>query len=67
MIADAVQNFVAIARILKLVYEDYGKAHPELIINWRELKGTTDKDIRTLVATVYKQIYNFVQLLQFYK
>jgi hypothetical protein len=67
MISEAVQNLVAIAKILKLIYEDYGKAHPELIINWRELKPSTDKDIRTLVASVYKQIYNFVQLIQYYK
>jgi hypothetical protein len=67
MIGEAVQNFVAIAKILKLVYEDYGKTHPELLINWRELKSSTDKDIRTLVASVYKQIYNFVQLIQYYK
>jgi hypothetical protein len=67
MITEATQQFVSIARILKLVYEDYGKAHPELIINWRELKSMTDKDIRTLVASVYKQIYNFVQLVQYYK
>ncbi len=67
MIAEAVQHFVAIAKILKLVYEDCGKQHAELIINWRELRSTTDKDIRTLVAGVYKQIYNFVQLIQFYK
>ncbi len=67
MIGEAVQNFVAIAKILKLAYEDYGKTHPELIINWRELKSSTDKDIRNLIASVYKQIYNFVQLIQYYK
>ena len=67
MISEAVQNFVAIGKILKLVYEDCGRPHAELIINWRELRSLTDKDIRNLVASVYKQIYNFVQLIQFYK
>ncbi len=65
MIQEAVQHLVAIGKILKLVYEDYGKTHSELIINWRELKSMTDKDIRNLVASVYKQIYNFVQLIQY--
>jgi hypothetical protein len=67
MIGEATQHFVSIARILKMVFEDYGKTHPELIINWRELKSMTDKDMRTLVAGVYKQIYSFVQLLQIAK
>jgi hypothetical protein len=67
MLSDAVQHFVAIARILKLVYDDCGKAHPEQIINWRELKSMTDKDVRALVASVYRQIYNFVQLIQGYR
>jgi hypothetical protein len=67
MLTEAVGHFVSIAKILKLVYDDCGKAHPELIINWRELKSLTDKDIRALVASVYKQIYNFVQLIQSYR
>jgi hypothetical protein len=66
-LSESVQHFVAIAKILKLVYEDYSKPHPELIINWRELKSMTDKDIKALVASVYKQIYNFVQLIQNYR
>lgn len=67
LVSEAVQNLVAIAKVLKLVYEDCGKTHAELIINWRELKGMTDKDIRSLISSVYKQIYNFVQLVQYCK
>lgn len=67
MIAESSAHFVAIAKVLKLALDDYVKAPPELIINWRELKATTDKDIKALIVGVYKRIYNFVQLMSFYK
>jgi hypothetical protein len=52
--------------VLKLALDDYAKAPAELIINWRELKAGTDKDIRALIVGVYKQIYYFVQLMSFF-
>jgi hypothetical protein len=58
---------VAIARVLKLAHEDIGKANPTYLINWKELKPALDKDLRALIAAVYKKIYNFVQLMQMYK
>jgi hypothetical protein len=67
MIGDSVQHFVSIARVLKLAYEDIGKASPALLVNWRELKPSSGQDLRVLIAAVYKKIYNFVQLLQMYK
>jgi hypothetical protein len=67
MLADAVQHFVAIARVLKLAHEDVGKPNPQYLVNWRELKPVSDKDLRALIAGVYKKIYNFVLLIQMYK
>jgi hypothetical protein len=67
MLADGVQHFVAIARVLKLAHEDVGKPNPSYLVNWRELKPVSDKDLRALIAGVYKKIYNFVQLIQMYK
>jgi predicted secreted protein len=67
MIGDSVTHFVAIARVLKLAHEDIGKPNPDYLVNWKELKPASDKDLRTVIAAVYKKIYNFVQLMQMYK
>ena len=67
MIGDSVQHFVAIARVLKLAHEDIGKPNPAYLVNWKELKPASDKDLRTVIAAVYKKIYNFVQLMQMYR
>jgi hypothetical protein len=67
MIGDSVQHFVAIARVLKLAHEDIGKPNPAYLVNWKELRPSSDKDLRVLIAAVYKKIYNFVQLMQMYR
>ena len=50
MIGDSTQQLVAIARVLKIAHEDCVKLNPSLLINWKELKPSTDKDIRSLIA-----------------
>jgi hypothetical protein len=67
MVGDSIQFFISIARVLKLAHEDIGKPNPAYLTNWKELKPASDKDLRVLIAAVYKKIYNFVQLLQMYK
>ncbi len=67
MIGDSVQHLVAIARVLKVAHEDVVRPNPSLLINWKDLKPTMDRDIRGLIAAVYKKIYNFVQLMQMYR
>ena len=67
MIGDCIQHFVAVARVLKLAHEDIGKPNPAFLMNWKELKPAGDRDLRVVVAAVYKKIYNFVQLMQMYK
>ena len=39
---------------------------PEMILNWRELETATDRNIDRSLATIYKKIYYFTQLLQYY-
>ena len=53
--------------MLKLVYDDSARPHPEQVVNWKELQAGTDKDLRGMVAAAYKRIYNFMQLMQNYK
>jgi hypothetical protein len=67
MINGALAQLVALAKALKLAHEDCAKQIPQLVANWRELRSATDKDVRGLIAAVYRKIYNFVQLLQFYR
>jgi hypothetical protein len=67
MIGDSVQHFVSIARVLKLAHEDIGKPNPVSLVNWKELKPSSDKELRGVIATAYKKIYSFVQLMQMYK
>lgn len=67
MISSALAQLVALAKALKLAHEDCAKQTPQLVANWRELRSATDKDVRGLIAAVYRKIYNFVQLLQFYR
>jgi hypothetical protein len=67
MLGSASSNFVALAKVLKLVYDDSARPHPEQVVNWKELQAGTDRDLRGMVAAVYKRIYNFMQLMQNYK
>ncbi len=67
LIGDSVQHFVSIARVLKLAHEDIGKPNPAFLVNWKELKPSSDKELRVVIAAAYKKIYNFVKLMQMYK
>ena len=67
MIGDSIQHLVAVARVLKVAHDDVGRQNPTLLTNWKELKPSMEKDIRELIAAVYKKIYNFVQLMQMYR
>lgn len=67
MLGDSIQYFVGIARVLKLAHEDISKPNPAYLVNWKELKPAADKDLRAVIAGVYKKIYNFVQLMQMYR
>ena len=67
MIGDAVQHFVSVARVLKLAHEDVGKANPSFLVNWKELKPSSDKELKAVIAASYRKIFNFVQLMQMYR
>ncbi len=66
MLSSAMPHLVAVARVLKLAYDDIGRPNPVHLLNCRELKPFGG-DLRTLVATVYKRIYKFAQLMQTYR
>jgi hypothetical protein len=66
MIKGAAQSLIAVAKNIKLCIEDQQKQPYELIINWKDLDNALEQDIQTLMTTVYKKIYYFIQLLQFF-
>lgn len=66
LITSSLGHMVALAKVLKLAHEDCAAASPQLVANWRELRGA-GKDLRGLIAGVYRKIYNFVQLMQAYR
>lgn len=66
MMTETAQNLVIMGRSLKAVLEDYGKKDAEMIINWTELEASTDANLKVEIPRIYKKIYYFVQLLQFY-
>lgn len=63
MIAGALTHLVALAKALKLAHDDCAAPSPQYVANWRELRAA-DRDVRGLIAGVYRKIYNFVQLMQ---
>ena len=63
LISGALSHFVALAKVLKLAHDDCAAPSPQLVANWRELRAA-DRDVRRLIADVYRKIYNFVQLTQ---
>ena len=66
MVQVSAQNLIAVAKTLKIVIEDYDNKPRELLLNWKEIEVSSDNQIRTRLADVYKRIYYFIQLLQFF-
>ena len=66
IIKESAQNLIAVAKYLKSVLEDHRTKPPEMILNWRELENASERNIDTAIASIYRKIYYFSQLLQYY-
>ena len=66
IIKESVRNLISLAKYLKSVLEDHKSRPPEMILNWRELETASDRNIDRSATTIYKKIYYFTQLLQYY-
>ncbi len=66
IITESAQNLVAVAKYLKQVLEDHKRKPPEVIVNWKEIESAFENDVNEEIARLYKQIYYFTQLLQYY-
>jgi len=66
LIVEAATHFIVIGKHLKMAIDDYAKPKHELVLNWKQLELGTDKVLKEWMATTYKQLYSFVQLMQFF-
>jgi len=66
LIAEAGGQLVAVGRTLKLLIEDMERRAPEVIMNWRELTSLSEQPLKDQLVAIYKKIYYFIQLLQFF-
>ena len=68
IILEASQNYVIFGRQLKACIEDFAKApRSELILNWKDLDKFSEGTLKQKSVTVYKKLFNFVQLMQNYQ
>lgn len=59
------QNFVAYAKNLKMLLEDFVKQpHSELIRNWKALDTFAEGKLKQTCIDIYKKLFSFVSLLQ---
>ncbi|MDR2110821.1 MAG: DUF5312 family protein [Spirochaetaceae bacterium] len=66
MIVEAAQALIVIGKNFKTAMEDYPKNPHELIINWKELESSSEVPIIQRITDVYKRMYYFVQIMQFF-
>lgn len=62
----ACQHCITIGKMLKQVVDDVGKGKPQLILNWSELAGRAQRNLKDMLIADYKKLYYFVQLLKLY-
>ncbi|MDR0388789.1 MAG: DUF5312 domain-containing protein [Spirochaetaceae bacterium] len=66
MITKSAQALIVIGKHLKSILEDFQKSPHELIINWKELESSSETPLAGRIAGIYKKIYCFVQMMQFF-
>ncbi|MDR2020900.1 MAG: DUF5312 domain-containing protein [Treponema sp.] len=66
MINRSANSLIVIGRNFKSILEDYPKNPHEMIINWKELESASESPLPQRIAAVYKKLYAFVQIMQFF-
>jgi len=66
LIFEAATHLVVIGKHLKMAIDDHAKPKHELMLNWKALETSTDKELKEWMTATYKQLYAFVQLMQFF-
>ncbi|MBN1411966.1 MAG: hypothetical protein JW969_14050 [Spirochaetales bacterium] len=66
IVYESAQNLISLGKNLKQILDDYSANPHNLIINWKEIDTFTDNRIKKQVIEIYKKIYYFIKLLQYY-
>lgn len=66
MVNTTAANLITLGKIVKQMIDDLERDRPELVLNWGELQGYSEKDLKTQLVQIYKRSYFFVQLMQMY-
>ncbi len=63
---ESAQYLVSLAKYIKALLDDHKKKPAEMILNWREIEAASERSIDASLSSIYKQIYYFSQLIQYY-
>ena len=63
---ESVQHLLTIGKNLKRCIDDYKAPKHELIVNWKEIEMMSDEPLVNQMSELYKKIYYFLQLMQYY-
>jgi hypothetical protein len=66
LVLRAGQHCVTIGKMLKQVVDDVSRGKPQLIINWSEITGRSQRYLKDQLAGHYKKLYYFVQLMKLF-
>jgi hypothetical protein len=66
IINHSAQSLISLGKYIKNLITDHKAMKSQLIINWKELESVTNNSIDEQMEEVYRKIYYFIQLLQYY-
>jgi hypothetical protein len=66
IINQSASALISMGRTMKSLIEDFERSPHELVINWKEVDNASDGQIKDRMLDIYKKIYYFVQLMQYY-
>jgi hypothetical protein len=66
MINNTAQGLIVIGKTLKNLLDNFQKNSKEMITNWKELESSSEDSLPQRITDIYKKLYYFVQLMQFF-
>lgn len=66
VIVETIQNLVTVGKHIKFLLNDFTNKRSEYIINWKAIDNKTDGKLKEKLIDIYKKIYNFLKLIQYY-
>ncbi|MDR3170244.1 MAG: DUF5312 family protein [Treponema sp.] len=66
ILIEVTKSLVVVGKYLKTILDDCQKNPHTLLINWQELESVSDTPIDQQLVNAYKNIYNFVQMMQLF-